>query len=72
MKVLYKIEEKEILQEKLSNDGFKIILARWVREELNNKIQYVTWLLNPKTNTTHQGNYFDLLRDAKKNYLKRA
>lgn len=71
MKVLYKIEDKEILEEKLLDDGFKIVLARWVRAELQNEIQYITWLLNPKTNSTHQGNYFESLESAYSDYLKR-
>jgi hypothetical protein len=51
MKILYKVEDKEILLEKLLDDGFKIILTRWVRKELNNKEQYITWLLNPINNS---------------------
>lgn len=72
MDVLYKIDEKEVLKEKLLNDGCKIILARWVRKELNNEIQYVTWWINPKDNLTHQGNYFKSFEEAHKNFLERT
>ncbi|MDT8718256.1 hypothetical protein IAI10_16435 [Clostridium sp. 19966] len=65
------IEEKEILKEKLLDNGLKIILARWIRKELNNKKQYVTWLLNPQTNKTYNGNYYSSLKTANNDYLKR-
>lgn len=70
MKVLYELEEKEILKEKLLSDGFKIILARWNRKDLG-KIQFVTWLLNPETNVTYRGNYFDKFDEADENYSER-
>jgi hypothetical protein len=69
--ILYKLDEKEVLKEKILNDGFKIILARWVRRELKNKVQYITWLLNPETNVTYLGNYYDTFDEADDNYLKR-